>query len=79
MQLSDVKMQLTEQALNNPKVQGAIAASTMAVGVEAKVASWIPSLLSSISLFLGCVLTITFIVHRVVLIYKDVKEIKQCN
>jgi len=77
MSITDLKMQITEQALSNPKVQGAIAASTMAVGVESKVASWIPELLSSVSLFLGCVLTITFIVHRLVLIYKDVKEIKE--
>lgn len=76
MFMSDIKTQLTEQALSNPKVQGAIAAGTMAVGVEAKAASWIPSDLSNVSLLLGCILTSLFIVHRVVLIYKDVKEIK---
>lgn len=77
MSISDVKMQLTEQALSNPKVQGAIAASTMAVGVEFTVAKWLPELLSVVSMSLGCILTITFIVHRLVLIYKDVKDIKE--
>jgi hypothetical protein len=75
MHLSGVKMQLTEQALSSPKVQGAIAASTMAVGVEFTVAKWLPELLSVVSMGLGCVLTIAFIVHRIVLIIKDIKEI----
>ena len=77
MSVSDLKIQLTEQALSNPKVQGAIAASTMAVGVDFTVAKWLPELLSVVSMSLGCLLTVTFIIHRLVLIYKDVKEIKE--
>ena len=75
MPYSDIKMQITEQALSSPKVQGAIAASTVAVGVEVTVAKWLPELLSVVSMGLGCILTIAFIVHRIVLIYKDIKEI----
>jgi len=77
MSISDVKMQLTEQALSNPKVQGAIAASAMAVSVDFQVAKWLPEVMSIVSMGLGCVLTFSFIIHRIVLICKDVKEIKQ--
>jgi len=77
MSITDLKVQITEQALSNPKVQGAIAASAMAVSVDFQVAKWIPEVMSVVSMGLGCILTFAFIVHRIVLIYKDVKDIKQ--
>lgn len=68
--MSDIKQQIIEPILTNPKTQALVASATVGVSAGSNTIESLQNIFGLIGMVLGCVLS-------AILIYKNLKELKK--
>lgn len=68
--MSDIKQQIVEPILTNPKTQALVASSTVGISAGSSTMESLQNIFGLLGMVLGCVLS-------AVLIYKNLKELKK--
>ncbi len=75
--LPNLKADLAEIVLSNPKTQALVATGTTGIAIDLGIMSWLPQTLSLIATSLGIVLSSLMIYSKLQQIQKDRKQIKK--
>jgi hypothetical protein len=68
--MNDIKQQIVEPILTNPKTQALVASSTVGISAGSSTMESLQNIFGLLGMVLGCVLS-------AVLIYKNLKELKK--